>query len=171
MGIVSGPDRPDDRTDQESAGASRMSEKFVEKMHDAAIVHDTMLLGDFAVIYCKGNHAGAAKAPLASEGASLGAYGAEPPVVCERCADLLAYAEKRRAYCSKDPKPFCSHCDTHCYTPEQARYMREVMRYAGPRSLLHGHAVDGIRHVIEGRKAKKAADARAAATPDREESR
>ena len=90
---------------------------------------------------------------------------------CERCADLLAYAEKRRAYCPKDPKPFCSHCDTHCYKPEQAEYMREVMRYAGPRSLLKGHAVDGIRHVIEGRKAKNAAAHRAAATPDREESR
>jgi Nitrous oxide-stimulated promoter len=148
-----------------------MSEKPVEKMREAAVVHDTRLLGDFAVIYCKGNHAGAAKAPLASEGVSLGVYGTEPPIVCERCADLLAYAEKRRAYCPKDPKPFCSHCDTHCYTSEQAEYMREVMRYAGPRSLLHGHAIDGIRHVIDGRKAKKAAVARAAAITEREESR
>jgi hypothetical protein len=148
-----------------------MSERFVEKMRDPAVVHDTRLLGDFAVIYCGGNHAGAAKTPLASEGAVLGVYGAKPPVVCERCADLLAYAEKRRAYCPKDPKPFCSHCDTHCYTSEQAEYMREVMRYAGPRSLLHGHAVDGVKHVIEGRRAKKAAAAREAAAPDREESR
>jgi hypothetical protein len=148
-----------------------MSERFVEKMRDRAVIHDTRLLGDFAVIYCKGNHTGAAKAPLASEAVSLGVYGAEPPVVCERCADLLAYAEKRRAYCPKDPKPFCSHCDTHCYTSEQAEYMREVMRYAGPRSLLHGHAVDGIKHVIDGRKAKRAAAERAAAISQREESR
>jgi hypothetical protein len=148
-----------------------MNEKFAEKMRDPAVVHDTRLLGDFAVIYCKGNHAGAAKAPLASDAATLGVYGAKPPVVCGRCADLLAYAEKRRAYCPKDPKPFCSHCDTHCYTSAQAEYMREVMRYAGPRSLLHGHAVDGVKHVIEGRKARKAAAAREAAAPDREESR
>ena len=30
--------------------------------------------------------------------------------------------------------------------------MRDVMRYAGPRSVLHGHAIDGVRHLIEGRK-------------------
>jgi hypothetical protein len=34
--------------------------------------------------------------------------------------------------------------------------MRDVMRYAGPRSMLHGHAVDGIRHLIEGRRHKAA---------------
>jgi len=147
-----------------------MSDRFAEKMRETAVVHDTRLLGDFAVIYCRGNHADEAKAPLASDGAALGVYGARPPVVCDRCADLLAYAEKRRAYCPKDPKPFCSHCDTHCYTSEQAEYMREVMRYAGPRSLLHGHAVDGIKHVIEGRKAKRTAAARAADI-DREGSR
>ena len=146
-------------------------DKFATRMRDPKVVSDTRLLGDFAVIYCKGNHADAAKEPLASAGSVLGVYGAKPPMVCERCADLLAYAERRRALCPKDPKPFCSHCDTHCYRPEQAEYMREVMRYAGPRSLLHGHAVDGIKHVIEGRKAKKAAAERAATTPDREESR
>lgn len=147
-----------------------MSDTFAEKMRDAAVVHDTRLLGDFAVIYCRGNHSGATRAPLASDGASLGVYGARPPLVCDRCADLLAYAERRRAFCPKDPKPFCSHCDTHCYASEQAEYMREVMRYAGPRSLLRGHAIDGVKHVIEGRKANRAAAARAADT-DREESR
>lgn len=148
-----------------------MGDTFTARMRDPKVVSDTRLLGDFAVLYCKGNHADAAKAPLASDGAALGVYGAKPPVVCVRCADLLAYAEKRRAFCPKDPKPFCSHCDTHCYKQEQAEYMREVMRYAGPRSLLHGHAVDGIKHAIEGRKAVKAAASRAAATPERKESR
>jgi hypothetical protein len=37
--------------------------------------------------------------------------------------------------------------------------MREVMRYAGPRSVLHGYAVSGIRHVLAERAAKKAAAA------------
>jgi hypothetical protein len=148
-----------------------MNETFVRKMLEPAVAGDTRLLGDFTVIYCKGNHADAVKAPLASDGASVGVYGPRPPVVCASCADLLTYAEKRRAHCPKDPKPFCSHCDTHCYSPEQAEHMREVMRYAGPRSVLHGHAVDGIRHVIDGRKAKKAAAARVAANPDGEGSR
>ena len=32
--------------------------------------------------------------------------------------------------------------------------MRDVMRYAGPRSVLRGHAIDSVRHVIAGRHAK-----------------
>jgi len=75
----------------------------------------------------------------------------------------------RRAYWPKDPKPFCSHCDTHCYAPEMRERMREVMRYAGPRSLLHGHAIDGVKHLIEGRKARAAAASAAAGA--KEESR
>lgn len=134
-----------------------MAVGFEERMSDAAVRKDTRLLGDFAVIYCRGNHRATARVALASDGASLGVYGRTPPVVCEQCAELLRYAEKRRAFCPKDPKPFCSHCDTHCYRPETAEYMRQVMRYAGPRSLLHGHAIDGIKHVIDGRRARMAA--------------
>ncbi|MDP2183352.1 MAG: nitrous oxide-stimulated promoter family protein [Actinomycetota bacterium] len=132
-----------------------MSERFAEKMRDPEVVKDTRLLGDFAVIYCKGNHDGARRAPLASEGAVLGVYGRRAPVVCRTCAELLDYAEKRRAFCPKDPKPFCSHCDTHCYQPEMREFMRNVMRYSGPRSVLHGHAVDSVKHLLEGRRHKK----------------
>lgn len=132
-------------------------------MADAHVRKDTRLLGDFAAIYCRGAHTGVERAPLASEAALLGVYGARPPRVCAECADMLVYAEQRRAACPKDPKPFCSYCDTHCYRPEMRERMSDVMRYAGPRSLLTGHAIDGIKHVIDGRKAKKAAEARAAA--------
>lgn len=132
-----------------------MSDRFTEQMRDPQVTKDTRLLGDFSVIYCRGVHADATRVPLVSDGAALGVYGKKLPVVCEQCAGLLRYAEKRRAYCPKDPKPFCSHCDTHCYKPEMRESMREVMRYAGPRSMLHGHAIDGIKHLIEGRKAKK----------------
>jgi hypothetical protein len=34
--------------------------------------------------------------------------------------------------------------------------MREVMKYSGPRSIVRGHAIDSIRHLVEGRKAKRA---------------
>ncbi|MDO9557689.1 MAG: nitrous oxide-stimulated promoter family protein [Coriobacteriia bacterium] len=132
-----------------------MDERFAERMRDREVIKDTRLLGDFTAIYCRGRHKDAARASLASEGAELGVYGNRPPVVCEQCAELLRYAEKRRAFCPKDPKPFCSNCDTHCYRPDMREYMRDVMRYAGPRSMLHGHAIDGIRHLIEGRKHKK----------------
>jgi len=146
-----------------------MQERFAEKMTDQKARHDTRLLGDFSRIYCKGKHGDAVRGPLESPGADLGVYGGKPPVVCAECADLLRYAEQRRAFCPKDPKPFCSHCDTHCYSPEMRDRMREVMRYAGPRSFLHGHAIDGVKHLLEGRKAGKAPASAAAAT--KEESR
>jgi len=134
-----------------------MQDRFAAKMTDEKARRDTRLLGDFTRIYCRGVHAGAPRAALASDGADLGVYGRKPPVVCSECADLLRYAEKRRAFCPKDPKPFCSYCDTHCYTAEMRDRMREVMRYAGPRSLLHGHAIDGVKHLLEGRRARAAA--------------
>jgi hypothetical protein len=147
-----------------------MADKFEQKMAEPQVAHDARLLGDFCVIYCKGKHADASRLPLTSPGADLGVYGSKPPVVCDECAELLVYAEKRRAYCPKDPKPFCSHCDTHCYSPEMAERMRDVMRYAGPRSLLHGHAIDGVKHAIEGRRARKQA-AEGTATPTNEETK
>ena len=134
-----------------------MNERFAQRMADPQVRKDTRLLGDFSVIYCRGNHAGVERTPLVSDGAGLGVYGAKPPVVCGECAELLAYAEQRRAFCPKDPKPFCSYCDTHCYKAGMRDFMRDVMRYAGPRSIVHGHAIDSMRHLIEGRRAKAAA--------------
>jgi hypothetical protein len=144
-----------------------MNERFADRMKDPNVAHDTRLLGDFAVIYCTGKHKGAARAPLGSDGARLGVY-RKVPVVCEECAELLAYAEKRRAFCPKDPKPFCSYCDTHCYNREARDLMRDVMRYAGPRSIVHGHAIDAVRHAFAARQAK--AQARSAETTNKEPS-
>lgn len=132
-----------------------MSERFAEKMRDPQVAKDTRLLGDFAVIYCRGNHGDVRRVPLASEGAALGVYGRKTPVVCDECTGLLAYAEKRRAFCPKDPKPFCSHCDTHCYQPEMREFMRDVMRYSGPRAVLHGHAIDSAKHLIASHRQRK----------------
>jgi hypothetical protein len=139
-----------------------VKERFAEKMRDRDVAKDTRLLGDFSVIYCRGNHPDATRVPLESDGAELGVYGRKVPVVCEDCADLLRYAEKRRAFCPKDPKPFCSHCDTHCYATDKREFMREVMRYSGPRSITRGHAMDSVRHLVEGRRAKREAEAREA---------
>ena len=146
-----------------------MQDRFAEKMTGNKARSDTRLLGDFAAIHCRGVHKHARRAPLVSDAAALGVYSERPPVVCDECADLLRYAEKRRAYCPRDPKPFCSYCDTHCYSADMRERMREVMRYSGPRSLLHGHAVDGVKHLIEGRRARAEA-ARAADEPTDKES-
>ena len=134
-----------------------MPDAFAEKMTDADARSDTRLLGDFTGIYCRGKHRGASRVALVSPGVDLGVYGRRAPLVCEECAELLRYAEKRRAFCPKRPKPFCSHCDTHCYSTEMRERMRDVMRYAGPRSMFTRHAVAGVRHLLEGRRAASAA--------------
>ncbi len=143
-----------------------MNDLFAEKMTDPKVAKDTQLLGDFSVIYCKGMHPDRTRTELESDGRSLGVYGRRAPVVCSDCAALLVYAEKKRAFCPKDPKPFCSNCDTHCYRAAEREYMREVMKYAGPRSIVRGHAVDSFKHLIEGRKAKRAAGRAAAHRED-----
>lgn len=134
-----------------------MSDRFAEKMSQRDVRADTRLLGDFTGIYCRGRHRGAVRAPLVSEGVGAGVYGRRVPSVCDECAELLRYAERRRAMCPKDPKPFCSDCDTHCYEPGMRDSMREVMRYSGPRSVFRGYAIQGIRHLIQSRRARKVA--------------
>ena len=132
-----------------------MTEKFRERMSDAAVRADTKTLGDFTAIYCAGNHGDRERTAVESDAASLGVYGRKPPVLCDECAEHLRYAEKRRAYCPKDPKPFCAHCDTHCYKPDEREWQREMMRYAGPRSMWHGYAIAGIKHALEATEADR----------------
>ena len=143
-----------------------MTDRLRERLADPRVAHDTRLLGDFARIYCEGKHAGRERRALATPGAELGVYGKRPLELCDECAALLEYAEKRRAFCPQDepgsPKPFCSHCETHCYKPDMRELMRDVMRYAGPRAALHGHAIDSVKHLIEGRKHAAATRARQA---------
>ena len=136
-----------------------MNEKFVTKMHDAKVVSDTKLLADFIVIWCDGQHRNRDRHAVKTEGAELGIYGHKTPVLCEECEAHLAYAEKRRAYCPKDPKPFCAYCDTHCYMSEEREWQREMMRYSGPKSWRKGHAIDGIKHLLDGRKFRKQQEA------------
>jgi len=139
-----------------------MSERFAERMQDKEVRHDSVLLADFVQIWCDGHHADAARRPAETDGARLGVYGRKPPVLCEECEAHLAYAEKRRAYCPKDPKPFCAHCDTHCYKSDEREWQRAMMRYAGPKSWRKGHAIDGIKHALQGRKFRRETERRAA---------
>ncbi len=45
-------------------------------------------------------------------------------------------------------KTFCSNCKIHCYKPEMREEIRKVMRFSGPRMILH-HPIMVIRHLIE----------------------
>jgi hypothetical protein len=129
------------------------AERFAERMTHADVRRDTRVVAGLAVIYCKALHDGQQR--LVSDGAALGAYGRHVPALCDECAAHIRYAEQRRAFCPKDPKPFCAHCDTHCYRPEEAEWQRQMMRFAGPRSLRSRYAVHAIRHALEARKWRK----------------
>lgn len=75
--------------------------------------------------------------------------------LCPQCAALDAYAKMRADKCPfMETKTFCSNCRIHCYKPDMRAKIREVMRFAGPRMILH-HPVAGIRHVVETKKEQR----------------
>ena len=75
--------------------------------------------------------------------------------LCPQCAALDAYAKMRADKCPfMETKTFCSNCRVHCYRPDMRTRIREVMRFAGPRMILH-HPVAAIRHVVETKKEQR----------------
>jgi hypothetical protein len=58
--------------------------------------------------------------------------------LCDECRELLAYAMQRIEKCPfQADKPTCAKCPIHCYRPAMREKVRQVMRYAGPRMMLH----------------------------------
>lgn len=143
-----------------------MNERFADRMSDAKVRADTRIVAGLGSIYCTNHHADRDRPRLASDAAALGVYGRKVPKLCDECAAHIRYAEQRRAFCPKDPKPFCAHCNTHCYKANEAEWQRQMMRYAGPKSLFRGHAIPGMRHALEARKWRKRVAAEAAAGND-----
>lgn len=69
--------------------------------------------------------------------------------LCPECRELAGYAVMRSDRCPfMETKAFCSNCRVHCYKPEMREKIRKVMRFSGPRMLLH-HPVMAVRHVME----------------------
>ena len=74
-------------------------------------------------------------------------------------AALDEYARNRSDRCPfMETQTFCANCRVHCCKPEMRAQIRKVMRYSGPRMMLH-HPVMAVRHVIETRKEKRRLDA------------
>lgn len=68
--------------------------------------------------------------------------------LCPSCQELLEYAHCRLDRCRfGEKKPTCKKCPIHCYRPEMKERVREVMRWSGPRMMLH-HPFAAIKHVI-----------------------
>ncbi len=72
--------------------------------------------------------------------------------LCPACAGLRDYARRRLEYCRfGENKPACVNCPVHCYKTDMREAVRQVMRWAGPRLLLH-HPLLAIRHLIDERR-------------------
>lgn len=75
--------------------------------------------------------------------------------LCEECAKLKEYAYHRIDICPfMETKSFCNNCKVHCYQKEMRDQIRKVMRFSGPRMLLHD-PIMAIRHVIAEKKERK----------------
>ncbi|MBS4220202.1 nitrous oxide-stimulated promoter family protein [Bacillus sp. FJAT-49711] len=69
--------------------------------------------------------------------------------LCEECHELKEYALKRLSLCRfGEEKSACSNCKIHCYKPVYREKIKQVMRTAGPRMLLH-HPVYSIQHLLK----------------------
>lgn len=70
-----------------------------------------------------------------------------PECLCADCRQLLEYAHARLDKCKfGEGKPTCRKCPIHCYRPDMKEKMVAVMRYSGPRMLLH-HPLHALRHL------------------------
>ncbi len=68
--------------------------------------------------------------------------------LCSVCAELDEYARKRAQSCPfMETKTFCSKCKVHCYTPKMRDEIIAVMKFSGPRMLMH-HPVMAVKHLI-----------------------
>ncbi|MBW1792406.1 MAG: nitrous oxide-stimulated promoter family protein [Deltaproteobacteria bacterium] len=70
--------------------------------------------------------------------------------LCKECDLLLQYALVRLKKCPfQEKKTTCGKCPIHCYKPGMRKKIQEVMRYVGPRMVLH-HPIMGIMHIVDG---------------------
>ena len=68
--------------------------------------------------------------------------------LCPSCRQLLDYAHSRLDRCRfGNDKPTCKKCPIHCYRPEMKEKIRTIMRWSGPRMILH-HPLAAIRHLL-----------------------
>lgn len=73
----------------------------------------------------------------------------QPNGLCPSCSELLAYSHQRLSRCPfGEHKSTCRRCKVHCYRPEMRHRIAAVMRYAGPRMMLH-HPFLALKHWLQ----------------------
>ena len=66
----------------------------------------------------------------------------------DECSELLDYSIARLDRCKfGDAKTKCHKCPVHCYRPDMRERIRTVMRFRGPRMILH-HPLEALRYLV-----------------------
>lgn len=69
--------------------------------------------------------------------------------LCQECQNIQDYAFKKLDACPYQPdKDFCSFCKTHCYHEDEAKHIREIMRYSGKYFVFY-QPVFSIKHLAK----------------------
>ena len=98
------------------------------------IVREKKTIEKMVYIYCKDHH------------------DTKETEYCSECAEFLEYAFLRLDKCPfQEEKSTCGKCLVHCYQPQMREKAKEIMRYAGPRMLLHSPLL-ALQHLFDGRK-------------------
>jgi hypothetical protein len=72
--------------------------------------------------------------------------------LCAECAEFQDYAFIRLDKCPfQEKKSTCGKCLIHCYRPDMKEKVKKIMRYSGPRMIVH-HPVLALHHVWDGRR-------------------
>ena len=70
------------------------------------------------------------------------------PELCDECRELLDYSIARLDRCRfGNNKTKCHKCPVHCYRPDMRERIRTVMRFSGPRMILH-HPLEALRYLL-----------------------
>ena len=85
--------------------------------------------------------------------------------LCSECERLNSYALNRLSRCPfQGNKSTCSKCEVHCYNMDMKQRIVEVMRFAGPRMLLH-HPLLAIAHLLDEKKPAKSRHEKTVSAP------
>ena len=69
--------------------------------------------------------------------------------LCRECEKLLRYSHERLDNCKfGEQKSSCRKCPSHCYKSDMQNRIRKVMRFSGPRLLIH-RPFEVVRYMIK----------------------
>ena len=108
-----------------------MKREYAHRIKDPRLSREKETISKMIALYCRRHHH------------------PEPATLCDECRELETYAHQRIQRCPfGTTKPTCAQCTVHCYHSEKREAIRQVMRFAGPRMLLH-HPILTLQHMID----------------------